>query len=117
LLFLRERLRPYLHQHMRVAAACGLPVMRPLFVDFYQDAVCEGVEDQYMFGPDLLVAPVLEQGARLRRLYLPAGTDWEDAWTGARQAGGQWIEIAAPIETIPVFLRAGSDLGQIFREE
>ena len=115
LLALRERLRPYIHQQMRVASETGLPPMRPLFIDFPQDAACETIEDQYMFGPDMLVAPVLEEGARERRVYLPAGTDWVDAKAGTVHAGGQWLVASAPLDTIPVYLRAGSRLQEVFR--
>lgn len=61
-----------------------------------------------MLGPALLVAPVTEQGATSRKVYLPAGTDWYDWWTNAKLAGGQWIDSPAPIDRIPVFVRAGS---------
>jgi alpha-D-xyloside xylohydrolase len=107
LLALRERLRPYIDQQMRIAAETGLPPMRPLFVDFPADPACETVDDQYLFGPDLLVAPVLEAGARERRAYLPAGADWVHG--GATYTGGQWVTVLAPIASIPVFARAGSD--------
>ncbi len=64
--------------------------------------------DEYMFGPAFLVAPVTEQGATTRGVYLPAGADWYNYWTGERQKGGQTITAAAPIDTIPLFVRAGS---------
>jgi alpha-D-xyloside xylohydrolase len=89
--------------------------MRPLFVDFPGDPVCESVEDQFMFGPEILVAPVLAAGARERKVYLPAGADWLDAHTGAAHAGGQWLVASAPLHTIPVFLKAGSQLQEVFR--
>jgi alpha-glucosidase (family GH31 glycosyl hydrolase) len=63
-----------------------------------------------MFGPSLLVAPVTDQGATSRRVYLPAGTDWYNYWTNERVRGGQMIEAVAPIDTIPLFVRAGSIL-------
>ena len=69
-LFMRERLRPYIMKQMHHAHETGIPPMRPLFVDFPSDAVCYQVEDEYMFGPDLLVAPVLEADARSRKVYL-----------------------------------------------
>ncbi len=106
-LFIRERLRPYIRECMRTAHETGAPVMRPLFYDFPEDAACWDVEDSYMFGPDLLVAPVMEEGARERTLYLPAGTDWRDAATGDTYAGGQTITVPAPLEIIPVMIRAG----------
>jgi alpha-D-xyloside xylohydrolase len=66
------------------------------------------ISDQYMFGPAFLVAPVTEQGQTSRKVYLPAGSDWYDWWTNKRIAGGQWIDAAAPIQQIPLFVRAGS---------
>jgi alpha-D-xyloside xylohydrolase len=84
--------------------------MRPLFFEFSQDETAYEVEDAYLFGPDLLVAPVLEEGARRRRLYLPSGATWRDAWTGKEFEGGQWIEVEAPLERIPLYLRDGARL-------
>jgi alpha-D-xyloside xylohydrolase len=110
LLFLRERLRPYVMELMRRAHEDGTPPMRPLFYDFPADAGCWEIEDQFMFGPDLLVAPVLFEGARSRRVYLPAGTDWYDTWTDEELTGDQWIEADAPLERIPLYLRAGRTL-------
>jgi alpha-D-xyloside xylohydrolase len=110
LLFLRQRLQPYVLAQMREAQATGAPPMRPLFFDFPQDAACWPVDDQFMFGPDLLVAPVLEAGATSRTLYLPDGATWTDAWTGATRAGGQWIDADAPLARIPLYLRDGAEL-------
>ena len=64
--------------------------------------------DEYMFGPAFLVAPVSEQGATSRKVYLPAGSDWYNYWTNERIKGGQTITAAAPIDTLPLFVRAGS---------
>lgn len=108
LLFLREKLKPYILKQMSVASEKGLPPMRPIFVDFPTDPVCWEVEDQFQFGADLLVAPVLYEGQRTRKLYLPAGTGWVDAWDGKEYGGGQWVEVSAPLERIPVFWRQGS---------
>jgi len=110
LLFLRERLRPYIMEQMQVAHERGTPPMRPLFFDFPQDGGCAEVDDQFMFGPDLLVAPVLEEGARCRSVYLPAGMAWRDAWTGAVHEGGHWIEADAPLERIPLYLHGEAEL-------
>jgi len=110
LLFLRERLRPYVMEQMTVAHSTGLPPMRPLFLDFPADPACWDIQDQFLFGSDILVAPVVTEGAREREVYLPAGADWRDAWTGAPVAGGQWVTAAAPLERIPVYLREGGSL-------
>ncbi len=107
LLFLRERLRPYVMEQMRVAHESGLPPMRPLFLDFPADPEAWTVEDQFLLGGDVLVAPVTEEGARRREVYLPAGATWQDAWTGAEIGGGDRITALAPLDTIPVYLRKG----------
>jgi alpha-D-xyloside xylohydrolase len=108
LMFLREKLRPYLMEQNRRASQTGLPPMRPLFVDFPADPAAADVEDQFMLGPDLLIAPVLEDGMRERSVYLPMGGDWVDAWNGDALQGGQTISAAAPIEKVPVYWRKGS---------
>jgi alpha-D-xyloside xylohydrolase len=107
---LRERLRPYVRDAMRAAHERGTPVMRPLFHDFPDDAACWQVEDQYLFGDDVLVAPVLEAGARERGVYLPRGASWTDPFSGASHAGGQRLQLAAPLDRIPVLLRNGRQL-------
>jgi hypothetical protein len=95
---------------MRLASQKGVPPMRPLFFDFPADKASWAVEDEFMFGPDLLVAPVLHEGARRRPVYLPAGASWTDAWTGEVVAGGQQISADAPLERIPLYLRDGARL-------
>ena len=115
LLFLRERLRPYIHRQMQIASQKGLPPMRPLFVDFPGDPVCETVEDAFMFGPEILVAPVLHEGTYDRTVYLPAGSRWVDISSKAEYTGGQWITVPAPLDTIPVFLTAKSTLRDLFQ--
>jgi alpha-D-xyloside xylohydrolase len=107
LLFLRERLRPYVMDQMRVAHQSGLPPMRPLFVDFPDEAAAWEVADEFLLGSDMLVAPVTEEGARRREVYLPSGAVWRDAWTGKPQAGGGWVSAPAPLDTMPVYLRDG----------
>jgi alpha-D-xyloside xylohydrolase len=107
---LRERLRPYLRQQMRTAAGTGLAPMRALFLEFPDDPHAWTVADEYLLGPDLLVAPVVEAGATSRAVYLPAGATWTDAWTGKSFAGGATYECPAPLEQIPLFLRDGARL-------
>jgi alpha-D-xyloside xylohydrolase len=110
LLFLRERIRPYIMDQMELASEKGIPPMRPLFFDFPDDEASWTVDDQYMFGPDLLVAPVLFEGARSREVYLPAGAMWTDAWTDETVDGGQSITADAPLDRIPLYLRDGATL-------
>ena len=88
----------------------GAPFMKALPLAFPADPRVVDLRDEYMFGPALLVAPVTEQGATTRSVYLPAGTDWYNYWTGERLKGGQSITAQAPIDTIPLFVRAGSIL-------
>jgi alpha-D-xyloside xylohydrolase len=109
-LFLRERLRPYIMKQMKLASAKGTPPMRPLFFDFAEDKNCAEVDDQFMFGSDLLVAPVLHSGATKRKVYLPAGATWTDAWTGKKFKGGRTIVAEAPLDKIPLYLRDGCKL-------
>jgi alpha-D-xyloside xylohydrolase len=110
MLFLRERLRPYLMAQMRTAHETGMPVMRPLLVDFPADQRAWGAGDQYMFGPSLLVAPVAWYLAREREVYLPAGSRWTDAWTGTTTDGGVTVRADAPLDRIPLYLRDGAEL-------
>jgi len=107
---LRYSLIPYLYAEGRRTFDTGAPFMRALFMDFPADAAAATIGDQYMLGSALLVAPVTEQGATSRRVYLPAGADWYDFWTNQKVTGGQWITAAAPINRIPVYVRAGSIL-------
>jgi len=110
LLFLRERLRPYILEQMHLAYEKGTPPMRPLFFDFPRDEACASIDDEFLFGPDLLVAPVLTEGARGREIYLPTGTSWSDAWSGQNFEGGQHLVAEAPLERIPLYLRANARL-------
>lgn len=110
-LFIRERLRPYIRDCMKAAADTGAPVMRPLFYDFPEDKKSWEVEDSYMFGPDLLVSPVMEAGARERKIYLPEGADWTDAYTKEVYKGGRTVTVPAPLDVIPVMIRDGKDYG------
>jgi len=106
-LCLRMRLMPYLYGLFCESEASGSPVWRPLFYEFPEDPDAAAVEDQLMLGPALLVAPVLERGARERELYLPPGVwiGWDD---DARWVGPRRIRVAAALERTPIFARAGS---------
>jgi alpha-D-xyloside xylohydrolase len=105
---LRYQLMPYIYSLGYHTYESGAPSMRALFMDFPDDANVADLRDEYMFGPAFLVAPVTEQGATSRMVYLPAGADWYNYWTNERVHGGQTIRVDAPIETLPLFVRAGS---------
>ncbi|PTQ63117.1 alpha-D-xyloside xylohydrolase [Sphingomonas sp. PP-CE-3G-477] len=105
---LRYSLIPYIYSLGYQTYKTGAPFMRALFMDFPNDPAVATIGDEYMFGPAFLVAPVTEQGATARKVYLPAGSEWYDYWTDQRYAGGQTIVAAAPIDRIPLFVRAGS---------
>ncbi|MBT3272775.1 MAG: glycoside hydrolase family 31 protein, partial [Spirochaetales bacterium] len=107
---LRERLRPYIMEQAKLAEDTGIGPMRPVFINFPEDVKCWDIEDQFMFGPDILVSPIVTAGARSRSVYLPAGIQWKDAWTGQEYSGGITIEADAPIDRIPVYIRAGSSV-------
>ena len=85
----------------------GAPIMRPLFFDFNGDEMAWETEDEYMFGPDILVAPVMEEKVTQRSVYLPAGAAWTDANTGEVYRRGQSVVVPAPLDIIPVFFRDG----------
>ncbi|MFA6508739.1 MAG: glycoside hydrolase family 31 protein, partial [Treponemataceae bacterium] len=110
LVFLRERIKPYIMAQMKKASADGTPVIRPLLFDFFKDKETYGVGDEYMFGPDLLVAPVIEAGARKRDVYLPKGATWTDVRSGKKHEGGQKITVDAPLDVIPLFFKDGATL-------
>lgn len=106
----RESLRPYVAKQMELAHEKGTPVIRPLFYDFPQQERCWSIEDQYMFGPDILVAPVLYEGMREREVYLPEGRTWTEVSTGKLYEGGVTVCCSAPVSVIPVFTSGGTEL-------
>jgi alpha-glucosidase len=106
---LRYRLMPYLYTLMWRASLAGEPPLRPLFYDFPGDEGAAAVEDAFMFGPDLLAAPVIEEGARERSVRLPAHPGgWYDWHEGRHFAGGEVATVAAPLGRLPLFARAGA---------
>ncbi len=102
---LRERMKPYITELMEAAHEKGTPVMRPLFYDTPEDACAWEIEDEYMFGPDVLVAPILYEGQRERSVYLPMGSQWKNYFTGEEYEGGATVRVGVPLEEIPVFVR------------
>ena len=108
---LRLKLMPYLYTQRWLASTEHLPVLRPTFFDFADDRACWDDSDEMLIGPDLLVAPVFEPGARERRVYLPRDPStpgWYEYDTGVWHDAGRSITIAAPIDRLPLFVRAGA---------
>ena len=104
---LRYRLMPYIYSLAARVTNEGYTMMRALPMDFMADKQVRGITDQFMFGPALMVSPVTVLQATSRNVYLPAGT-WYDFWTGKSETGGKIIDAAAPLERLPLFVRAGS---------
>lgn len=109
-MMLREKLKPYIKKQMLLAHEKGTPVMRPLFYDFPRDNKSWEIEDQFMFGPDILVAPVLYEGMRQREVYLPEGVEWKEWETGKVFEGGKTVVCDAPLSVIPIFVRNGFEI-------
>ncbi|HZE28317.1 MAG TPA: glycoside hydrolase family 31 protein [Terriglobales bacterium] len=104
---LRYRLLPYIYSLAWKTTSQGYTPMRPLVMDFRGDVRAENIGDQFMYGPAFLVNPVTEPAASTRRLYLPQAR-WYDFWSGASADGGQAVDAAAPLERMPLYIRAGS---------
>jgi alpha-glucosidase (family GH31 glycosyl hydrolase) len=106
---LRYRMLPYLYSAVHECATTGMPIMRALWLHFPDDPKAVACGDQYLWGKNVLVAPVVEKGATTRRVYLPRA-DWYDFWTGERFEGGREISREVDLETVPLYVRAGSIL-------
>ncbi|MBS1859456.1 MAG: glycoside hydrolase family 31 protein [Acidobacteria bacterium] len=106
---LRYRLLPYLYTALEESHRTGVPLLRPLLLDYQDDADTLAVDDEFLAGGDLLAAPILKPNLTSRLVYLPAGV-WYDYWTGARHQGGGMIQVDAPLETVPLFVRGGAIL-------
>jgi alpha-glucosidase (family GH31 glycosyl hydrolase) len=104
---LRYRLLPYIYTLAWENHSTGMPLMRPLFFHDPEDDNLSGLSDAYMFGPDLLVAPVTEEGATARQVCLPRGL-WVDFWSDSVFAGGRVVTVDAPLEKLPLFVRTGA---------
>lgn len=102
---IRVRMKPYIKKLMKEAHEKGTPVMRTLFYEFPQDERCWEIEDSYMFGPDMLIAPITESGVAKRQVYLPRDARWTDAWTSETYEGGTELCLDVPLNKIPVFIR------------
>lgn len=110
---LRERLRPYICHYMDLASETGAPIMRPMFFDYYEDEVCYTLEDQYMFGEDILFAPISAQGQTGREVYLPEGS-WIDVNTKEVYEGKKWVTCTAQLHQFIAFVREGSNVINVF---
>ena len=104
---LRYRLLPYLYTAVRHAHLTGLPIVRALWLHYPDDPVAVARGDEYLWGRDILVAPVVEKGATDRRVYLPHGV-WYDFWTDERVEGGREIVRPVDLGTLPLYVRAGA---------
>jgi alpha-D-xyloside xylohydrolase len=105
---LRYRLLPYIYSVSWQVTSNGYTMMRPLVMDFSADPGVLNIGDQFMFGPAIMVSPVTQAGATSRDLYLPGSTGWYDFWTGKQETSGKQITAAAPIDILPLYIRAGS---------
>ncbi|WP_340644313.1 alpha-glucosidase [Phenylobacterium sp.] len=109
-----RHLAPYVARLSAEAAATGLPLQRPMFLHFQDDPATYADQTQYLYGADLLVAPVIREGRTERQVYLPAGADWVNVWTGETQAGGQDVTTSAELGFPPVFHRLGTPDAALF---
>ena len=98
---------PYKYTLAREACDTGLPMMRALWLHYPGDADVVKLGTEYLWGRDLLVAPVVDKGAKSRRVYLPAGA-WYDWWTGDKVEGNRWIDRPVDLATLPLYVRAGA---------
>lgn len=104
---IREKIRPYTRELMRQAHEKGTPVMRTMFYEFPDDETCWELKDQYMFGSDLLIAPIVYENMTSRKVYLPKGAVWTSLHDGKQYEGGQFVLVDAPLDVIPVFTKNG----------
>ena len=107
---LRYRLMPYIYSLAWRVTSEDYTIQRPLVMDWRSDSKVRDIGDQFMFGPAILVSPVLQADASRRTLYLPESPAWYDFWTGASEKGGREIDAGAPLDRIPLYVRAGSIL-------
>jgi alpha-glucosidase (family GH31 glycosyl hydrolase) len=107
---LRYALMPYIYSNAYITTQTGLPIMRPLFIDFMKDPAIADIKDEFMFGESLLVAPVVKQGQQEREVYLPAGVNWYNFWTNEKISGSRKVKIKAPVEILPLLVKEGTIL-------
>lgn len=115
LVFLRERLRPYIEKHMKIASEKGYPVMRPMFFDYPEDEICYTLGEQYMFGSDIIFAPVVNKGQTLKAVYLPKG-EWILTKDKSEYSGGKY-EISVSRDEFVAFVKKGAKVLECFNEK
>ena len=118
---LRMYLVDYIHHYAEVASKTGMPIVRPLFVEYPDQKESWQDWTTYKFGDDLLVSIIWQEGKTKKSVYLPAGETWIDVWNNKEYEGGQYIEVDAPAYQTPIFLRKGSklklpDLNKLYEE-
>ncbi len=101
---LRYKLLPYIYSCFYEAIEKGIPIIRSMFVEFFNDKNTHSIEDQFMFGPNILVSPIYKEGIAKREVYLPKG-EWINFWNGENIEGGRYITVSAPLDIIPLFVR------------
>jgi alpha-glucosidase len=106
-------LAPYVRHLCAEAQATGLPAQRPLFLHAADDRETAGIQDQFLYGRDLMVAPVVTEGATDRRVYVPGGDSWRDLWSGRPVEAG-WHNVSAPLGRPPLYVREGSEFANFF---
>lgn len=109
-MMLREQLRSYTRKLMKEAHEKGTPVMRTLFYEYPEDPLCWEIEDEYLYGPDILAAPVCYAGQQKKKVYLPGDDVWVNYETRKQYVGKCWVEVDTPIDQMPVFLKKGMEL-------
>jgi alpha-D-xyloside xylohydrolase len=110
---LRERMKPYTKKYMDIASKTGKPIMRPMFFDYYEDEICYTLDDQYMYGDDILFAPIVNQGEEQRKVYLPEGK-WVNVFERKTYQGGQFVDCHAKLHEFIAFVKEGSEAVSIF---
>lgn len=113
LIHLRNRLIPYITKQMDIASKEGIPVMRPMFLEYPEDEVCYKTGDQYMFGEDILFAPISKRGQMVRKVYLPKGR-WILTQNNLLFEGSQWVEVHADISEFIAFVKEGAEVMEVF---
>ena len=107
---LRYKLLPYIYTLAAEANLHGYPIVRPLFYEFPLDTTSYNIMNEYMFGDEMLVAPVVESQQKTKEVYLPSGAEWYNFWTNEVYKGGSWINVDLTLETIPIFIKAGATI-------